>query len=146
MQDFQHKISSFGAGTSFKSKICCYRLQGTCAPYNGTVCKQVLGNEVILLNASYGNPGLEQDSQVNELMQGVLSSMVRKPNCQAAALKVFCRHVFPGCTEETGKAKPIHLCKYVFSCSPSSTLLTCLVLVYDINRAFINEACIISSR
>lgn len=87
------------------------RLQGTCAPYNGTVCKQVLGNEVILLNASYGNPGLEQDSQVNELMQGVLSSMVRKPNCQAAALKVFCRHVFPGCTEETGKAKPIHLCK-----------------------------------
>lgn len=115
MQDFQHKISSFGARTSFKSKICCYRLQGTCAPYNGTVCKQVLGNEVILLNASYGNPGLEQDSQVNELMQGVLSSMVRKPNCQAAALKVFCRHVFPGCTEETGKAKPIHLCKYVFS-------------------------------
>lgn len=87
------------------------RLQGTCAPYNGTVCRQVLGNEVILLNASYGNPGLEQDSQVTELMQGVLSSMVRKPNCQAAALKVFCRHVFPGCTEEMGKVKPIHLCK-----------------------------------
>lgn len=31
-------------------------------------------------------------------------------------------------------------------CSPSSTLLTCSVLVYDINHAFINEACIISSR
>ena len=89
------------------------RPRGTCAPYNGTFCKGILGNSIIFLNASYGNPALEQDREVDELMEKVLSSSVRKPECEDAARKVFCHHIFPGCTEEASKARPIHLCKYV---------------------------------
>ncbi|XP_022314567.2 tyrosine-protein kinase transmembrane receptor Ror2-like [Crassostrea virginica] len=87
------------------------RPRGTCAPYNGTFCKGILGNSIIFLNASYGNPALEQDREVDELMEKVLSSSVRKPECEDAARKVFCHHIFPGCTEEASKARPIHLCK-----------------------------------
>ncbi|XP_062617208.1 tyrosine-protein kinase transmembrane receptor Ror2-like isoform X1 [Saccostrea cucullata] len=87
------------------------RPRGTCAPYNGTICKDVLQNGVVFFNASYGNPSVDQESQVRELIKGVLSSIVRKPACKDAALKVFCHFAFPGCQEEAGKIEPIHLCK-----------------------------------
>ena len=90
-----------------------------CAPYNGSMCADILGQKVVYYNTSYINPAQEQEIMVQHLLKSIKSATVLESHqCDGPALKIFCHQAYPGCEEVKGesdrnvKVKP--LCRSVF--------------------------------
>ena len=73
----------------------CCRKTGYCAPYNGTICKEFLGNSEVFFNAS--SPGRMEENE--RIVINLLAELrnTTGPFCRIPSKKFLCHYAFPDC-------------------------------------------------
>ncbi|GAB1600337.1 muscle, skeletal receptor tyrosine protein kinase-like [Argonauta hians] len=83
---------------------------GYCAPYNGSVCKDVLGSQMVYFNTSFENPAqLHEQIVIDLLIEFDKGVIINRALCREPAKKLLCHYAFPNCDES--KTAPLPLCK-----------------------------------
>ncbi|KAL5022335.1 hypothetical protein ScPMuIL_001490 [Solemya velum] len=84
----------------------------TCRPYNGSVCKKILGNRPVFFNSSLENPESEEEVRAGVLISEMLTSnMSSVYRCKGRAEQLICNYVFPTCEEDDIWKTPRPLCR-----------------------------------
>jgi len=89
------------------SCMCCVpMLDGRCVPYNGAVCRHVLGmSSVVYVPALVADAITVIDSSVDDQLSRLT------PQCRNVTVGTLCRYAFPHCAGTDGVAKSKPLCR-----------------------------------
>ncbi len=100
-------------------------------PYNGTVCKEYLGNRPIHYNLTYPNAALVNENIVIRLLEEMVETFDEL--CRIPAVKLMCHYAFPDCDMSTGVPTSKPLCRLDFLLFTSSASKTAdLYILIDI--------------
>lgn len=98
------------------------RTFGVCKPYNGTICRQQLGNRIVYHNVTEGKPSREPNED-ESILRDLLAEMHDTgmfttfeggvdDYCLEPALELMCHFAFPDCQQtETGAILPMPICR-----------------------------------
>lgn len=86
---------------------------GYCAPYNGSICSDILGNQMVYYNLSFENPAGLHEKIVINLLKEFEGELIRSHDlCSGPAKMLLCHYAFPNCDQtKPAEPKPLPLCK-----------------------------------
>ncbi|XP_064626718.1 muscle, skeletal receptor tyrosine protein kinase-like isoform X2 [Lineus longissimus] len=106
---------------------------GFCAPYNGSMCQQYIGNRSVFFNSSYDNPEQVHESIVKGLWEEMLSTFDMA--CRGPAEKMLCHYAFPDCDITRGNPVPAPICReHCYAVKDLYCLSEWLLLADNINN------------